>query len=86
MAPVEITEAEILEALRESFGDSGPADAFTRAEIAEAMGWGVDRTSSQLTRIKRRGQLEVVKVQRETLDCRMVTVPGYRFLKAKGKR
>lgn len=83
MAAIDITEAEILEALRESMDnpDLGPADAFTRNEIAEAMGWSLDRTSAHLLAVKRQGQLEVVTVKREALDSRQMSVPGYRFLK-----
>jgi hypothetical protein len=83
VAPVEISESEILEALRESIGnpDLGPSDAFTRGEIAVAMGWGLTKTGKELTALKAKGQLEVLRVRREGLDGRPASVPGYRFLK-----
>lgn len=85
MEAVDISEAEILDALRATLGnaDLGPRDAFTRGEIGAAMGWGLPRTSSHLIALKHQGLVEVVKVKREAVDGRHCMVPGYRFLKRK---
>jgi hypothetical protein len=85
---IDITEAEILEALRASLGkeDLGPKDAFTRGEIAAAMGWGLTKTSHRLVALKAKGQLEVVRVKRQGLDDRPASVAAYRFIRPKKRR
>lgn len=83
MARVEITTSELIDALRAATGngEEGPADAFTRNEIKAMTHWGFPRITDHLTALKQQGLLDVVWVNRERLDGRVVKVPGYRFLR-----
>lgn len=85
MARVEITTAEIVDALTAAIatGEVAPADAFTREEIHDATGWGLPRISKHLRVLKAQGQVEVIIVSRERVDGRMSPVPCYRFLRSK---
>lgn len=81
---VNITEAEILDALRAALEEvaKGPDDALTTGDLVEATGWGEDRVRRMLRRMLRDGDAECVRVRRMAMDTRMAVVPAYR-LKAK---
>lgn len=83
MAPVTISTSELLDALQEATGDSGPTDALTFLELKELIGWGRDRISTHLNKLKASGRLQVVFVKRERLDGNTVKVPAYRFVRGK---
>jgi hypothetical protein len=84
MARITISTSELLEAVKTATGaNANPDDAYTVAEISEAMGAGVHVTRERLNRLKRAGLLEVLSARREALDGRLGMVPAYRFLKGK---
>jgi hypothetical protein len=83
-----LTVNEILDALRDAqvgvaVDESG---FFTLAEIRKATGWTLEPTKARLRALKEAGELEVTRVRRESLDGRMMPVPGYRLIKPKAKR
>lgn len=80
MARIEVSTSELLEAVRSATGAHvNPDDAFTVAEISEAMGAGERVTRDKLAKLKAAGCLEIIFVEREALDGRMRKVPAYRF-------
>lgn len=83
MAPVTISTSELLDALQEATGDTDPTDALTLLELRGLIGWGRDRITKHLLKLKASGRLQVVFVKRERLDGNMVKVPAYRFVKGK---
>lgn len=87
MATIDISESEILEALRTAKRERrpDPPGVFTISELAAKSG-EVGRTLRlRMALLHRQGKVEVIPVQRERCDGMLTTVPGYRFLKAKRK-
>jgi hypothetical protein len=85
---MKITTNEILDALQAAAASAPPSDhgARTLTEIRNETGWGEDQAKQRLKELKTGGLLEVVKVQRESLDGRRVMVPAYRLTpKKKGR-
>lgn len=82
-----ITESELLEALRDASRRSGADDsgALTSHELADALGVSHVTVLVYLKRVKRAGQLEVVRINREGVDGRVSPVTGYR-VKPTGKK
>lgn len=81
-----ITTSELLEAVRSATGaHMNPDDAYTVAEISEAMGNSRQLTCQKLARLKTAGLLEILRAPREDLGGRMQMVPAYRF-RAKAKK
>lgn len=77
---IELTESDLIAALLEARGEPGNADgALTMREIVQQTQWGERRLQLKLEEMKRAGRIEVVRVEREALDGRLVRVPGYRL-------
>lgn len=75
---IEITKAELLEALAKAQpGASGPEEAMTSAEMAEAFGIGEKRLRKALHALKNEGRLEHTPVIRTSLDGRRIVTAGY---------
>jgi DNA-binding transcriptional regulator PaaX len=80
---IEITESELLEALRTArpTADTGPADACTLLELADAMAVNERTARKALHRLWRAGRIECVRVTRPAMDGRLSNVPAYRVVK-----
>lgn len=81
MAPLIITQAEILEALAKAASDA-PEGAATVAELAEASGVGVQRVRKALKSIQAQGRLRIDRQPRQTLDGRTVLAAVYSVIPA----
>lgn len=76
-----MTQNELLEALRvaaEAQDEQGDG-AMTMRELRAALNYGDDRLRAMLHRLKADGLVEVVRVQRRTLDDRLNLTPAYRL-------
>ena len=80
-----ITTNELLDALHASrnWCPVRQDDAFTSSELVKATSWSLPTVKRHLHDMKASGGLEVVKVHREGLDGRVVTVSAYRFVSPK---
>lgn len=76
---IDVTQNELLEALRKALERDGPDDAYTTTELSRALGWGVRKVRNALRPLIREGTVEPVRVQREALDDRTATVSAYRL-------
>jgi DNA-binding MarR family transcriptional regulator len=89
-----ISEAEILDAIREAASNSasGPDDAMTIVELAEAMNVDARIVRKHVAALLKSGGMECVRVRRPSMDGRIMPVPAYRLIapkiapKKKGKR
>jgi hypothetical protein len=85
MAPIEITESEILAAIAAEARGNGPKEAKTGPEIRDALSIGEKRFRRAFRQLKREGRLVVHQVMRESIDGRPVMVPAYTITPAKRK-
>jgi MarR-like DNA-binding transcriptional regulator SgrR of sgrS sRNA len=79
----DLTEAELLEAIREAATHNtadDPPGAFRVVEVAESLGWSVKRVQAALHRIQHAGRLQRTRVWRTDLAGRRVPVAAYRIL------
>lgn len=83
MAPIVITEAEILDALAAAAKGTGPKSAKTIAEMADDTRRSLPKVRTALARLKRDGRLVVHQVIREGLDGRQCRVSAYTILPKK---
>jgi len=81
---IQITENEILDALRAAVRTAKPDDrgAMRIEDICRATGWGTKFTHRQVREQIAAGMIEVVRIDHQSIDGRVVRVPAYRF---KGK-
>ena len=80
MARVDVTEADLLAALREaSSPDAEPDDAYTVVELADRTGTPLRVMRERVGAMVRRGQVECVRVTRTAMDGRAAKVPAYRL-------
>jgi len=75
----EITEQELLDALKRAAGDAAGEDGATTVELADSLGWTKARVRGALKSLARAGRLEVVQARRVNLAGRVSSVPGYRL-------
>jgi len=82
-----ISTAELLDALRSAGGDSAVDldGSFSTTELMEAMRWSRPAALQNLKQLKRDGALEIVRIRREAVDGRVMLMAGYRILKKKAK-
>ena len=80
---IEITRAEILDAITAAQRSSEPKDANTFQELLEATGIARLALLRVLHTLKREGRLLVHQVQRTSIDGRTRPVPAYTILKRK---
>ena len=78
---VTITQAELLEALREAAqrSEEGPEGAYTTEELAELTGIYRGKVKETIRALIRLGKAECVHVRRPSIDGRMFRVPAYRI-------
>lgn len=81
MARVEITQAELLDALATASAE--PEDARTLAELSAETGLSERKTRAALHALNAAQRLVVHRVTRMALDGRNATVPAYTILPAK---
>lgn len=79
MARVDVTEADLLAALRDAATPHDPDDARTVMELADAMGMTEKRARAQVAALIRAGRVECVRVTRTAMDGRAAKVPAYRL-------
>ena len=79
-ATIDVTESELLEALRAAVATPDRGDGLTTPELAQALGWSEDRVRRALRRLRAQGIVEPTRVRRETLSGVMQPVPGYRLV------
>lgn len=82
---MQITEAEVLEALRAASPKAGARgeEGFTSSEAAEALGIGQRGAALRLAQLRRQGVLRAVKVLRMDPWGHWHTRPGYQIVKAR---
>ena len=78
-ATIDVTESELLEALRAAVATPDRGDGLTTPELAQALGWSEDRVRRALRRLRAQGAIQPVRVPRETLTGVIQLVPGYRL-------
>lgn len=83
MARVELSESEIIEALRNARRNKepDPPGAFVPSEMAKKTGQAPRTIREQIAALRERGMIETVKVHREGSDGRQIQVNAYRILK-----
>lgn len=86
VAPIVVTEGELLQALADAAKVESPAEALTGPELMAASGMGAHRFRKAMHLLKAAGRLQVYPVQRESLDGRTITTRGYVITPAKRKR
>lgn len=77
---VNLSEAELLDALREAFDktEDHPDGAYTTVELAEMMGCNTVTMQRRLKRLIEAGEAECIRIRRTAIDGRMAVVPAYR--------
>lgn len=78
-ATIDVTESELLEALRAAVATPDRGDGMTTPELAQALGWSEQRVRDALRRLRAQGAIQPVRVPRETLAGVVQLVPGYRL-------
>jgi len=78
-ATIDVTENELLEALRTAVSAPDQGDGMTTPELARALGWSENRVRRALRRLRAQGAIQPVRVPRETLAGVIQLVPGYRL-------
>lgn len=78
-----ITQAEILDAIRDAVQTADVPDAFTMRELQDATGWGEKQARAKMRVAKLAGRVDVVRVERENLQGRMMPVLAYRLVAPK---
>ena len=78
-ATIDVTENELLEALRAAVATPDRGDGLTTPELARALGWSEHRVRAALRRLRAQGAIQPVRVPRETLSGVTQLVPGYRL-------
>lgn len=82
-----ISTSELLEAVRSATGSHvNPDDAFTVAELSEALGNSRGLTCQKIAQLQKEGLVEVLRVSRPRIDGAMGVVPAYRFRSKAKKR
>lgn len=77
---MQITQDELLEALRHALQTSGPGEpGVTVTELRDKLGKGEDVVRRRLKEMIAAGKCEVVRVRRQDMAGRDMLVPGYRF-------
>ena len=76
---IDMTESELLEALRAAVATPDRGDGLTTPELAQALGWSEQRVRDALRRLRAQGAIQPVRVPRETLAGVVQLVPGYRL-------
>lgn len=78
---IDITESELIAAIlaAEPGGTIDLRHGATSGELADLLGWSRGRTLQRLAAMKHAGQIEAVRVQRETLDDRLTLVAAYKL-------
>ena len=80
MAREEFTDNELIRALVDALEFQNDDDGFIRAEdIADALGWNIDRTRRHLRALLRDDMIEVGRVYRKDLSGRVQPVAAYRL-------
>ena len=80
-----ISENEVLDALRAAMRHVNEPSGPTLMELTEALGWPPERTRTAVKRMMKVGAMECAKDHRIAMDGRNMVVPVYRFAK-KGKK
>ncbi len=83
---IEITAAELLDALADAHGHAGPEDARTLNELIADTLVPRDRLLDALRALRAQGRLTVVSVVRESILGTRVRVPAYLIAPAPKKR
>lgn len=83
-----ITESELLDAIREAARDnsSDPQGAMTVVELADAMNLDVRIARKHVATLLRSGSMECVRVRRPSIDGRIIPIPAYRLVAAPAKK
>jgi Mn-dependent DtxR family transcriptional regulator len=85
MAPVTITERELVEAVQAALAsvpvEEETTDGFTVLELSAAMKVGQHPARAMVRRLAQIGMIEIVDVRRRALDGRLMRVKGYRIKK-----
>ncbi len=78
---MDITESEILEALRQAFSAVGEdaKNAYTTRELCLATGKGRESVCRAIGTLIDNGAVEATRVQRKRIDGTLIRVPAYRF-------
>lgn len=80
MERVAITEAEIIEALREASNRSRDKEGITTEEIHKETGWSLVRCRKLIKAEIAAGRMQPTKVMRPYMDGRDGLVSGYRWV------
>ena len=83
---IQITQAELLEAIADASRGTAPTEARTVAELVEETGRGVAAIRRALQGLARQGRLGVHRVQRTDITGRPATLPAYTVTPAKRKK
>lgn len=86
MAPIAITESELLDALALAVPSKGPDAAKTLKEIAQASGLDERKVRTALQQLQAQGRLQTHKIRRARLNGYSMTYTGFTILPAKGKK
>lgn len=77
-----ITQSEILEALQQALGGTGPEDpasAVTVAQLCASTGFGRSKIRNDLRALYDAGKVEVVHIRGKMMDGRACMTPAYRL-------
>lgn len=87
MAPVSISQNEILDAIREAAKtiDTGPEDAFTVREVVEASGRCMGVVSRDIRRLLASGAIENVRAVRVQINGVPRMISAFRLVKKPGR-
>lgn len=86
MAPIVITESEVLDAIAHASRGSAPADARTVDELVQATGRPVSAIRRGLKALHLQGRLGIHQVDRTRIDGRRCLSPAYTVLPAKRRK
>jgi uncharacterized membrane protein len=74
-----ISESELLEAVRTAMTPNGTVDGYTGPEIAELTGYPTPKVWRILKLLIRDGRVEIVTLNRQRVNGINATIKGYRF-------
>lgn len=80
MASIDVTESELLEALRAAVATPDRGVGMTTPELALALGWSEQRVRDALRRLRAQGVIEPTRVWRRNLGGVMQPVLAYRLV------
>ena len=83
---IEVTEAEVWDAIAEAACGLAPANARTADELSQAIGCSPSAIHKALKALHRQGRLHVHHVTRMRIDGRRCSSPAYTVTPAKRKK